>query len=108
MWVAGVEKESQSNNMHEKALRKSECFAGETGESLSQCEIEAFDVVGLPLLVETGFMLLLVEHLLVGLQQIAVTKSLLVLLGHLRPHYRAGGGNSVSPHLGDYLACSPT
>ncbi len=76
--VVGMEEESDGEDVHEKALGEGECFSGEAGHALAQGEVEPFDVVGLPFLLEARLMLFGIKNLLISQKKVAVTEGVLV------------------------------
>ena len=103
-----MKEESEGEDVHEEGLGKRKGFAHQAGYSLAQREVKAFDVVGLALLFGTASMSLSLEHLLVGGQQVAVTKGAFVAGGHLSPQVLAGRLVPVAPHPRHHLARSTT
>ena len=98
MMIVSVEEDPQHNDVHEEVLGEGEGFTHEARESLAQCEVEAFNVVGLSFLFGAGLMVVFIQHLLVGVEQVAVAEGVLVLFWHLGPQCLTSAGASITPH----------
>ncbi len=78
--------------MGQEFLGEGERFSHEARHALTQCEVEAFDVVGLSLFLGAGLMLLLGHHALVAGVEVRVTQAAFVILWNLVPQALATEG----------------
>ena len=75
--------------MGQEFLGEGERFSDESGYALAQCEIEAFDVVGLALLFRAGLMLWGGHNAVVGKVEVGVAQGAFVAVRNLVPQHLA-------------------
>jgi len=76
--VVGDEEEAQSLDVGEEFFGEGKGFSDEAGQRLAQREIEAFDVVGESVSLETGVMLVCGHHALVTSVEVGVAQATFV------------------------------
>ena len=90
--VISHEEEAQGLDVGQQFLGKGEGFSHKPRHALAQCEIEAFDVVGLALFLGAGKMLLLGHYALVRGVEVGVAETAFVIRRNLVPQALATEG----------------